>query len=317
MERDPWTQLNTHTDFGPTGDDDELLLETNSQFSLFEGNHWGESKLVDEFVLPPNYFNSSFEKSRSRDRGSDARKQTSRSTTQEAMDMECLPSHRTSQNQMKTQTDEDYTYQFFRRNTPVVSGELDFDSLIDDQGIADLPIPDQIEFKRTIYEKTQLQPDMDSRKKASSGNQRTNRHFCNCEKTKCLKMYCACYREGVACSERCRCKQCYNTLANQEAITQNKEARKMSDHRHKPDSDSMLMETVRPTTKVETLEKKVPVNQQEIYCSCRMSFCEKSYCACAKAQKKCSPKCKCFHCKNSFGTRPLPPSFPPQMVKCC
>jgi Tesmin/TSO1-like CXC domain, cysteine-rich domain len=124
---------------------------------------------------------------------------------------------------------------------------------------------------------------------------REDKMFCNCEKSKCLKMYCNCYRSGVACSERCRCRQCSNTPVNQKHIQ---------------------------TSKLESqrIAEEVYQASSEVYCSCRRSFCEKSYCPCLRSKTGCSPKCKCFHCKNTFGPKSdyhhQPPYNPRPEIHC-
>ncbi|KAK1736007.1 hypothetical protein QTG54_013143 [Skeletonema marinoi] len=33
---------------------------------------------------------------------------------------------------------------------------------------------------------------------------------CKCKKSKCLKMYCACFSSGNACGDKCKCEDCAN-----------------------------------------------------------------------------------------------------------
>ena len=115
---------------------------------------------------------------------------------------------------------------------------------------------------------------------------RDNKYFCNCEKTGCLKLYCACYRQGTACSARCRCKSCYNTVANQETLSRQRQVQEPVDKRLLQRQEEPGEEATEPS------------------CSCRQSFCEKSYCACARSGRGCGHRCKCFHCKNPHGRRP-------------
>ncbi|CAN0559141.1 unnamed protein product, partial [Laminaria digitata] len=35
---------------------------------------------------------------------------------------------------------------------------------------------------------------------------------CGCSKSACLKRYCECFNGGIACSDKCRCKDCKNTV---------------------------------------------------------------------------------------------------------
>ncbi|CAN0019965.1 unnamed protein product, partial [Ectocarpus fasciculatus] len=48
---------------------------------------------------------------------------------------------------------------------------------------------------------------------------------CGCSKSACLKRYCECFNGGIACSDKCRCKDCKNTV---EAVGARARARKMA-----------------------------------------------------------------------------------------
>lgn len=98
------------------------------------------------------------------------------------------------------------------------------------------------------------------------------RPSCNCTKSQCLKLYCMCFRKGYPCNEKCKCHQCMNTVKNHELAN--------------------LRRTQKIMRQTET---------ETIFCNCRMSFCEKSYCACARNGLGCSKLCKCFNCKNPNG----------------
>lgn len=37
---------------------------------------------------------------------------------------------------------------------------------------------------------------------------------CLCAKSKCLKLYCACFAKGKYCGRECRCKACHNFIGN-------------------------------------------------------------------------------------------------------
>jgi hypothetical protein len=97
---------------------------------------------------------------------------------------------------------------------------------------------------------------------------------CNCHKSQCLKLYCMCFRKGYSCTDKCRCVQCQNTPKNHELI--------------------MTRRNQKIIRQMESEEK---------FCNCRMSFCEKSYCVCARNGLGCSKLCKCFNCKNPNGTK--------------
>ena len=40
----------------------------------------------------------------------------------------------------------------------------------------------------------------------------TDSKACNCEKSKCLKLYCECFAKNTTCNRYCNCRDCHNTL---------------------------------------------------------------------------------------------------------
>ena len=42
-------------------------------------------------------------------------------------------------------------------------------------------------------------------------NTTTNQKWCQCSKSKCLKLYCDCFRQSAMCSTDCQCQNCKNT----------------------------------------------------------------------------------------------------------
>lgn len=100
------------------------------------------------------------------------------------------------------------------------------------------------------------------------------RPTCNCNKSQCLKLYCMCFRKGFSCQDRCRCINCMNTPKNHELLLNKR-------------NQKILRQT----------------ETEEIFCNCRMSFCEKSYCVCARKGMGCSKLCNCFNCKNPKGSK--------------
>lgn len=107
------------------------------------------------------------------------------------------------------------------------------------------------------------------------GDVNQKRPLCNCSKTQCLKLYCLCFRQGLVCHPLCKCVGCMNTTENMENIKLNRNQK---------------------------VSRKL-VEGEESTCNCKMSFCEKSYCACARSRNGCSKLCKCFNCKNPHGVK--------------
>lgn len=105
---------------------------------------------------------------------------------------------------------------------------------------------------------------------------------CNCEKSKCVKLYCECFRMSGFCSEKCKCRGCLNNNSN-------------SGLREKIVSDTLEMNPSAFRTKFK-LHSKETINSRG--CSCRKTECVKSYCECFRAQAGCTRLCKCIRCKN-------------------
>ncbi len=89
---------------------------------------------------------------------------------------------------------------------------------------------------------------------------------CSCTKTQCLKKYCECFANNNYC-EDCACKNCMNKFMD-----------------------------INPQNGVKINENE---NENEkINCTCSKSNCNKKYCECFKAGKKCSKICRCLNCLN-------------------
>jgi hypothetical protein len=104
---------------------------------------------------------------------------------------------------------------------------------------------------------------------------------CKCQQSQCLKLYCACFREGKICLDSCKCVSCANTEA--ESVT-----------------DGRL------TVARRELLKKKPNAFGEKSCRCSKTMCLKFYCVCFASGNPCRDSCKCEICKNPQGVRSLP-----------
>lgn len=101
---------------------------------------------------------------------------------------------------------------------------------------------------------------------------------CSCSKSKCLKMYCECFKSGTICGPDCNCNGCKNTTENIESIRR-------------------LKEQFKPKIKTNN------INSKDEACTCRHSLCANNYCPCHKLGKTCGPKCQCFSCENPVNIR--------------
>ena len=108
---------------------------------------------------------------------------------------------------------------------------------------------------------------------------------CKCRKTKCLKLYCDCFKIGLFC-EGCDCTECYN----------------------KP---GVEFESIRKDAMEATLGKNPVAFKPRVMedseakgvghvagCRCKRSNCLKKYCECFNGNAVCIPKCRCIDCKN-------------------
>ena len=88
---------------------------------------------------------------------------------------------------------------------------------------------------------------------------------CNCTKTKCIKKYCECFASNRYC-KGCNCIDCMNKYIY---LNNNNNLR-------------------------ESFEN------ENIFCTCAKSNCNKKYCECYKSGKKCNDKCRCVNCLNNI-----------------
>lgn len=110
--------------------------------------------------------------------------------------------------------------------------------------------------------------------------------FCKCRKSKCLKLYCACFAVRAVCGPACKCFDCANNErhraqleAAQEAILErNPEA---FESKFRPAQDASI-----------ALHKHG--------CRCRKSQCLKKYCECFNANAPCADNCLCVDCCNTI-----------------
>lgn len=107
---------------------------------------------------------------------------------------------------------------------------------------------------------------------------------CNCKKSRCLKLYCDCFKTKAYCNG-CNCVDCLNNEAGE--VDRNAAIGAILDRN---------ADAFEPRVSGDTDQgSKGHLNG----CHCKKSNCLKKYCECFSGTVFCSDKCRCFECKNN------------------
>ncbi|KAJ0548846.1 putative transcription factor Tesmin family [Helianthus annuus] len=131
--------------------------------------------------------------------------------------------------------------------------------------------------------------------------------FCNCKKTKCLKLYCDCFAAGIYCADSCSCQGCFNRPEYENTVLETRQqiesrdplafAPKIVPHSTKSPRSQMLDDGDQVTPLAARHKRG---------CNCKKSMCMKKYCECYQANVGCSEGCRCEGCQNTFGIKGAP-----------
>ena len=117
------------------------------------------------------------------------------------------------------------------------------------------------------------------------------RKGCMCKRTKCLKLYCDCFRTGDMCLPDCGCSDCYNN-------------EKYQNFRQYIMSETLQNNPKAFGPRFKTVETGDGGKVLTRGCNCRSSGCSKHYCDCFYNGLGCSNMCKCTDCTNNKQTLP-------------
>lgn len=135
-------------------------------------------------------------------------------------------------------------------------------------------------------EELQKRKDSSSKKKIlkSPKPSSNNKTFCICKRSKCLRLYCQCFKNNKFCGENCSCKDCYNIPKNKEII-------------ELWSKDLLLKHN-------QAFERKIKKSGRSDLCipkqgcNCKKTSCKKKYCECFSSGIPCTQFCKCDPCSN-------------------
>ena len=112
---------------------------------------------------------------------------------------------------------------------------------------------------------------------------------CNCKKSRCLKLYCDCFKANTYCGVGCSCIGCYNREDNVATVI---EAREAILTRNPHAFTEKIAES--------TTSQGNMLAQHRKGCNCKKSRCLKKYCECFHASVPCGDHCKCENCCNTL-----------------
>ncbi|KAL4515808.1 hypothetical protein Ndes2526A_g00512 [Nannochloris sp. 'desiccata'] len=132
---------------------------------------------------------------------------------------------------------------------------------------------------------------------------------CNCKKSRCLKLYCDCFKTLGYCGEGCSCVGCSNREDNAPAVNTARESILQRNPQAFSEKISALVDTTGNALgdvfgggsgSLGINSAGAPVQAQHRRgCNCKKSKCLKKYCECFQAGIPCGDSCKCDGCHNT------------------
>jgi len=109
--------------------------------------------------------------------------------------------------------------------------------------------------------------------------------WCKCKHSRCLQLYCDCFRNGQPCGLECKCKKCQNT-----------------DHGNSSEGAATKARAMILERREDAFEARVVKVGEG--CACKKNRCLKKYCACVADGLSCdSDRCSCRDCHNTVAVK--------------
>mmetsp|Transcript_3037 Transcript_3037/g.4491 ORF Transcript_3037/g.4491 Transcript_3037/m.4491 type:complete len:566 (+) Transcript_3037:1762-3459(+) len=137
--------------------------------------------------------------------------------------------------------------------------------------------------KNVTPRREKILPDVDITAPLKDGERKDGDVGCSCQRSKCLKLYCVCFQQGLMCKDSCVCLNCKNN--------------------HAYSGPGGYRNRV-----IESIKKRRPdafgkrVREFGLGCGCQKNRCLKKYCSCFAEKILCDDdKCSCENCYNKEG----------------
>ncbi|XP_018476324.1 uncharacterized protein LOC108847556 [Raphanus sativus] len=132
-----------------------------------------------------------------------------------------------------------------------------------------------------------------------AGDGESRKGICNCEKSKCLQLFCECFAAGVYCSTEppCSCINCHNIPIYKEDVLNSR--KKIESRNPLAFAPKIISRSSDPVQETRDDASKTPASgHHRRGCNCKKSKCSNKNCECFQGGVCCSTRCRCIECGN-------------------